>query len=33
MLLSQLGASLPHMTAGQVDPGDGTQATVLYLSR
>jgi hypothetical protein len=33
LLLSPLGASLPHMTAGQVDQGDGTQATVLYLSR
>ena len=33
MLLTQLGASLSHMTAGQVDQGDGTEATVLYLSR
>jgi hypothetical protein len=33
MLLTQLGGSLSHMTAGQVDQGDGTEATVLYLSR
>jgi hypothetical protein len=33
MLLNQLGGNLPHMNAGQVDQGDGTEATVLYLSR
>jgi hypothetical protein len=33
MVIAQLGASLPHVTAGQVDQGDGSQATVLYLSR
>ena len=33
MVIAQLGANLPHVTAGQVDQGDGSQATVLYLSR
>ena len=33
MVIAQLGGSLPRVTAGQVDQGDGSQATVLYLSR
>jgi len=32
-VIAQLGQSLPHVTAGQIDQGDGRQATVLYLSR
>jgi hypothetical protein len=32
LLVNRLGASLPNVTAGQVDQGDGRQATVLYLS-
>ncbi len=33
MLLTRLNAGLSHVTAGQVDQGDGTQTTVLYMSR
>jgi hypothetical protein len=33
LVIAQLGQTLPHMTAGQIDQGDGRQATVLYLSR
>jgi hypothetical protein len=33
LIVAQLGSSLPHVTAGQIDQGDGRQATVLYLSR
>jgi hypothetical protein len=33
LVMSQLGATLPNVTAGQIDQGDGRQATVLYLSR
>jgi hypothetical protein len=32
-ILSALGASLPHVTAGEVDQGDGSRATVLFLAR
>jgi hypothetical protein len=32
MLVNRLGGSLPNVTAGQIDQGDGRQATVLYLS-
>jgi hypothetical protein len=31
--MNRLAAILPTMTAGQIDQGDGRQATVLYLSR
>jgi hypothetical protein len=33
LVIAQLGQTLPHVTAGQVDQGDGRQATVLFLSR
>lgn len=33
ILLSRLGQSLPNVTAGQIDQGDGRQAMVLYLAR
>ena len=33
ILVNRLGQTLPNVTAGQVDQGDGRQATVLYLSR
>ena len=33
MIVAQLGGTLPNVTAGQIDQGDGRQATVLYLSR
>ena len=33
MLLTRLNGGLSHVTAGQVEQGDGTQTTVLYLSR
>ena len=33
MVISRLGQTLPNVTAGQIDQGDGRQATVLYLSR
>lgn len=33
LIVTRLGDTLPHVTAGQVDQGDGQQATVLYLSR
>ncbi len=32
-VLIQLAATLPNVTAGQIDQGDGRPATVLYLSR
>ena len=32
-VMMQLAATLPNVTAGQIDQGDGRQATVLYLSR
>ncbi|HEX8615552.1 MAG TPA: hypothetical protein VF800_30075 [Telluria sp.] len=32
-VLANLGATLPNMTATQVGSGDGSEATVLYLSR
>jgi hypothetical protein len=32
-VMMQLAATLPKVTAGQIDQGDGRQATVLYLSR
>jgi hypothetical protein len=31
--MNRLAATLPNVTAGQIDPGDGRQAMVLYLSR
>jgi hypothetical protein len=33
ILLGRLGQSLPNVTAGQIDQGDGRQAMVLYLGR
>lgn len=33
LLLGRLAQTLPKVTAGQFDQGDGRQATVLYLSR
>ena len=32
VLVNRLGSALPNVTAGQVDQGDGRQATVLYMS-
>ncbi len=32
-VMMHLAATLPKVTAGQIDQGDGRQATVLYLSR
>jgi hypothetical protein len=32
-VMNRLAATLPNVTAGQIDQGDGRQATVLYLSR
>jgi hypothetical protein len=33
MVLSRLGDTLPKITAGQIDQGNGRMATVLYLSK
>jgi len=33
LVIARLGQVLPHVTAGQVDQGDGRKATVLYMSR
>ena len=33
LVVDHLGQALPNVTAGQIDQGDGRQATVLYLSR
>jgi hypothetical protein len=33
LVMSQLGAALPHVTAGQIDQGDGEKSMVLYMSR
>ena len=33
LIVARLGQALPNVTAGQIDQGDGRQATVLYLSR
>jgi hypothetical protein len=33
VILARLAPSLPNVTAGQIDQGNGRQATVLYLSR
>jgi len=33
MVIARLGQTLPNVTAGQLDEGDGRSATVLYLSR
>lgn len=32
LLIGQLGPTLPNVTAGQIDQGNGRQATVLYFS-
>jgi hypothetical protein len=33
LVIARLGQVLPHVTAGQIDQGDGRKATVLYMSR